>query len=285
MGRTAHLQSRRGLTRCSDSSSSTHAPGTAAPSADELRDGRGDTRHSRPRPGGRRRPAGARARLRTQRFSAWPAATARSPRSRAVAIERGRAVRLHPVRYPQPLRARPRARPRRSARRARRLRRGRGAAVDVGRVGDRLFLNNVSLGLYALLVHRREHHRRRRDALARLRALALSFAAPPPAPALHDRREAGRGRALSWSRTTTTRSTCCRVGERERLDEGRLHLYVPHGLRRITWEEQSCTELEIGSPLPRIRAAVDGEPVELDTPLQFRVEPRALRVLVPRTPE
>ena len=75
------------------------------------------------------------------------------------------------------------------------------------------------------------------------------------------------------------------LGERERLDEGQLHLYIPHGFRRITWEERSCTELEIGSPLPRIRAAVDGEPVELDTPLAFRIEPGALRVLVPRAPE
>ena len=45
--------------------------------------------------------------------------------------------------------------------------------VDVGRAGDRLFLNNVSLGVYARLVHRREHHRRRSDALARLRGLAI----------------------------------------------------------------------------------------------------------------
>jgi hypothetical protein len=75
------------------------------------------------------------------------------------------------------------------------------------------------------------------------------------------------------------------LGERERLDEGRLHLYIPHGFRRITWEERSYTELEISSPLPRIRAAIDGEPAELDTPLAFRIEPGALRVLVPRAPE
>ena len=35
-----------------------------------------------------------------------------------------------------------------------------------------LFLNNVSLGVYAQLVHRRERHRRRREALARVRAWA-----------------------------------------------------------------------------------------------------------------
>src|SRR5919199_978591 len=39
--------------------------------------------------------------------------------------------------------------------------------VDVGRVGERLFLNNVSLGLYAQLVHRRERHRRRREPFPR----------------------------------------------------------------------------------------------------------------------
>ena len=51
--------------------------------------------------------------------------------------------------------------------------------VDVGRAGERRFLNNVSLGLYASLVHRREHHRRRRQALAGLRALWLSLRRRP----------------------------------------------------------------------------------------------------------
>src|SRR5439155_6316401 len=53
---------------------------------------------------------------------------------------------------------------------------GRERRIDVGRAGDRLFLNNVSLGLYAQLVHRREQHRRRREALARLRALLILLA-------------------------------------------------------------------------------------------------------------
>jgi len=156
--------------------------------------------------------------------------------------------------------------------------------VDVGRVGERVFLNNVSLGLYALLVHRREQHRRRRDALARLRALALSF---------RDRRRRQRftidGKQVRARLVLVANNPykldLLSLGERERLDEGRLHLYVPHGFRRITWDERSCTELEIGSPLPRIRAAIDGEPVELDTPLRFRLEQRALRVLVPQAPQ
>jgi diacylglycerol kinase family enzyme len=156
--------------------------------------------------------------------------------------------------------------------------------IDVGRVGDRLFLNNVSLGLYARLVHRRERHRRRRDALARLRALLLT---------LRDRRRQqhfvldGRPVLARLVLVSNNRYSLelLSLGERERLDEGLLHLYIPHGFRRVTWDERSARELELDSPLGRVRAAVDGEPVELETPLSFRIEPRALRVLVPRPPE
>jgi len=156
--------------------------------------------------------------------------------------------------------------------------------VDVGRVGERLFLNNVSLGLYALLVHRREHHRRRRNALARLRAIVLT---------LKDRRrwrrftidgERVRARLVLVANNDYSLELLS-LGERERLDEGLLHLYIPHGFRRITWEERTSTQLEIGSPRPRMRAAIDGEPEHLETPLRFRVDPLALRVLVPRPPE
>jgi diacylglycerol kinase family enzyme len=153
--------------------------------------------------------------------------------------------------------------------------------VDVGRVNGRAFLNNVSLGLYARLVHRREEHRRRRDAFARLRAILLT---------LRDRGRSQRfvvdGQPLR-ARVVLVANNDYRldllsIGERERLDEGRLYLYVPQGVRRVTWEELSCTELRIDSGPPRLRAAIDGEPVELEPPLDFRVDPGALRLRVPR---
>src|SRR3954465_4967848 len=58
-----------------------------------------------------------------------------------------------------------------------------GGGMEVGRANGRLFLNNVSLGVYARLVYRRERHRRRRNALARLRALA-AVGQPPHPPRL-----------------------------------------------------------------------------------------------------
>ena len=155
--------------------------------------------------------------------------------------------------------------------------------IDVGRVNGRVFLNNVSLGLYALLVHRRERHRRRREALARARALLLSLRDRNRRQRFTIGGEAVRARLVLVANNAYTLDLLS-LGERERLDEGVLHLFIPHGLRRITWEERSATRFEIGSPLPRLRAAIDGEPVELETPLDLRIEPRALRVLVPRAP-
>ncbi|HEY2938396.1 MAG TPA: hypothetical protein VGJ27_01140 [Gaiellaceae bacterium] len=50
------------------------------------------------------------------------------------------------------------------------------------------------------------------------------------------------------------------------------------GLDRTT---RSARSPDPGSSL---EAAVDGEPAVLETPLEFSIEPRALRVLLPRAP-
>jgi diacylglycerol kinase family enzyme len=154
--------------------------------------------------------------------------------------------------------------------------------VDVGRVSERLFLNNVSLGLYAGLVHRREHHRRRRDAFARARALLLALRHRHP---IRFRIE---GETLAARVVLVANNAYAldlfSVGERERLDEGLLHLYVPEGLIPDRWHERSGERFSIDVPGHRTQAAVDGEPVELETPLEFRVEPAALRVFLPFTP-
>ena len=154
--------------------------------------------------------------------------------------------------------------------------------VDVGRANDRLFLNNVSLGVYARLVHRREQHRRRSDAFARLRALAIVASHREPIDITVDG-EPVESRVVLVSNNSYTLEMLS-IGERERLDEGRLHLYAPSGLVRTNWEERRGTQFTVDARSGRLRAAVDGEPETLATPIEFRVEPGALRVLVPRSP-
>ena len=157
--------------------------------------------------------------------------------------------------------------------------RGRERRIDVGRIAGDLFLNNVSLGHYAALVHRREHHRRRRVAFARLRALLLTITNREPLGLAIDGEPVEASVALVSNNDYNLELLS--IGERERLDEGLLHVYVPHGLRRVTWEERSAPSFTIDAARESLRAAVDGEPARLETPLELRVEPRALRVLVP----
>ena len=151
--------------------------------------------------------------------------------------------------------------------------------VDVGRVNGRAFLNNVSLGLYARLVYRREGHRRRRDAFARLRALGLLLRRPGSLGVTIDRRPVHARVVLIANNHYNLELFS--LGERERLDEGALHLYVADGLLPGTWEEETGTQFTIETRAGRLRAAVDGEPEELETPLRFELAPRALRVLLP----
>lgn len=153
--------------------------------------------------------------------------------------------------------------------------------VDVGRLGDRVFLNNVSLGVYGRLVHRRERRRRRDEVFARLRALATSL--------WQDRRWTGRflvdGEQVHASVMLISNNEYLEelssLGERQRLDGGILALYAAQGLRRLRWTERTAPRFRIETGRP-VHAAVDGEPALLTSPLELRVDPGALRLLLPR---
>jgi diacylglycerol kinase family enzyme len=147
--------------------------------------------------------------------------------------------------------------------------------IDVGRANGRLFLNNVSIGLYARLVHRRERHRRRSEALARLRAFLLLLRHREPLGITIDGEQEETRVALVANNAYVLEPPT--IGARERLDEGLLHLYVV----RVGVEERTGTRFVVDAAAGRLAAAVDGEPDMLETPIEFRIEPRALRVLVP----
>ena len=156
---------------------------------------------------------------------------------------------------------------------------GRERRIDVGRVNERVFLNNVSLGMYARLVHQREHHRRRSEALARARAIVIALRHRSPRGLIVDD-EPVVARVLLVSNNAYTLDLLS-PGERERLDEGKLHLYAGTGVLRSTWTERSAEQLKIDAGAGRLQAAVDGEPEVLETPLELRSDPLALRVLLP----
>jgi diacylglycerol kinase family enzyme len=152
--------------------------------------------------------------------------------------------------------------------------------VDVARVNDRLFLNNVSIGVYANLVRGREQHRRRGEALAGVRALTRLA------------RERHRLRVALDGETLRARILLIgnnaydldlfTLGERESLATGELHLYAADGWLPTTWVERAAARFRLELDAPHVTAAADGEPLALSSPLAFECQAQALRVLVPR---
>lgn len=147
--------------------------------------------------------------------------------------------------------------------------------VDVGRIGDdRLFLNTVSFGLYAALVAEEDRTGSRIRALFR-RAV-----------------RGGHVRLRIDGEPVTARIVVVGnnvyrlhpldVGSRARLDEGILHLGIARGLLPRSWEERRAARFRIEADAPSLDVAIDGEPVRLRPPVELRVEPRALRLLLPK---
>ena len=185
---------------------------------------------------------------------------------------------------------------------------GQAREVDVGEVNGRVFLNNSSLGLYARLVVERERlqeHSNLGKWSAMLRAGWSVLRHPHTFSAvLHvDGRELRRRTPFVFIGNNNYVIEGLHAGERSRLDEGALAIYVlrpgsPWGLvmlamramtGRITrgrdLEELHATSLLVESHHARAEVARDGEVGSLDTPLRYRIRPRALRVIAPMAGE
>ncbi|HUQ26910.1 MAG TPA: diacylglycerol kinase family protein [Burkholderiales bacterium] len=181
---------------------------------------------------------------------------------------------------------------------------GRRVAVDVGEVNGRVFINNASLGLYADMVRRRKRHQRRLGRSKRSAMLWATLEVLRRSAVLQLRLDLGH-------RLQDCRSPFVFIGNndyvlegfnigiRERLDAGLLNVYTT---RRSTalgliglllramfgrlrqaddFMEESARSLRVESRHSRLLVATDGEVNEMDTPLEFRIRPRALNVIVP----
>ncbi|HUC35003.1 MAG TPA: diacylglycerol kinase family protein [Gaiellaceae bacterium] len=174
--------------------------------------------------------------------------------------------------------------------------------VDIGLAGDRWFLNNVSLGVYASFVHDPARKTRNRlVALFRLLPAALGRSRTPLDLSLDadGRQEHHSALLVLVANNGYKMQSMAELGSRDRLDEGRLHAYVIEEVSRSAlvgllfravagsleqaegWSEWEAEQFRLEASRDHLHAAVDGEPVILPAPLEFKVRPRGLRVLVP----
>jgi diacylglycerol kinase family enzyme len=176
--------------------------------------------------------------------------------------------------------------------------------VDVGEVNGRLFINNSSLGLYPDIVLDRERQRRRlgRGKWMALAAASLHAARRYPVLKLAldvDGQPLRRRSAFVFIGNNEYKMAGFEIGARERLDGGVLSLYVTQRTGRFgllllalralfrsleqarDFDSLVASRVVIETPKRHVRVATDGEVVVMRTPLEYRIRPRALRVIVP----
>jgi diacylglycerol kinase family enzyme len=164
--------------------------------------------------------------------------------------------------------------------------------VDLAEVNGRVFVNNVSLGLYAEAVQRVGY----RNAKIRTLLDTVPDVLGPggDGPAMHwtgpggQEHRAGAMMLVSNNRYRLGRAVGS--GTRPRIDDGLLGITVVgaatgrgergRSLQR-PWREWSAPTFEVDAAGP-VPAGVDGEALVLDAPLRFRIRPGVLIVRVAR---
>jgi diacylglycerol kinase family enzyme len=173
--------------------------------------------------------------------------------------------------------------------------------IDYATVGDRLFVNNVSLGIYATIVQQDGYREAKSETTKAMlpemlgrtqEPFDLQFTEPGGI-------EVDGAFLVQVSNNPYVLGATLDASQRRRLDTGTLGIVAISarsgteaaqvfalsalGQRRRSryWHEFQATRFEVRSRSGTTYAGVDGEALELPTPLTFQIHPRGLRLLVP----
>ena len=176
--------------------------------------------------------------------------------------------------------------------------------VSAGFVGDHLFLNNASFGLYPRLIKQREKatsrfgRKRFIAALSALNSIFYDTKTRSIVVKSHGETEFHRTRMVFVGNNTLQfQNLGLDVGECTKRDQLGVVIMQPMSrleivrlmwrtlVRNLSFESkliQFCSDgFEVKTSKARIEVVIDGEIIRCDTPLQFRIEARAIRVIVP----
>ncbi len=173
--------------------------------------------------------------------------------------------------------------------------------VDYATVGDRFFVNNVSLGVYATVVQEESYREAKAETTrAKLPELLgrqaepfdLQFTGP-------DGREVDGAFLVLVSNNPYVLGPALDVSQRRSLETGRLGVFaitatsgleagrlvarasLGRGARDPNLHQFEPTSFEVRSRSGHALAGIDGESLDLPTPLLFRIHSQGLRLLVP----
>ncbi len=175
--------------------------------------------------------------------------------------------------------------------------------IDLAEVNGRIFINNSSIGLYPRIVRKREQQER----LGRGKWWAAFWAALRIFRVSRflkvkievDGKSFWRKTPFVFVGNNQYEMDLYNIGRRPSLDEGKLSVYFLHRggrwgvimmlLRTLTgsvkqwrdFEEVLTDTVTIQTRRKRLPVAFDGEVSVLETPLHYKILPRALKVIVP----
>jgi diacylglycerol kinase family enzyme len=176
--------------------------------------------------------------------------------------------------------------------------------VDIGEANREIFINNSSIGIYPHVVLERERRRRKHGLSKWVAMLLAGLRVLWHLPVfrlrirIEEQAEPVRSPSVLIGNNAYNLSVPA-FGRRERLDEGKLYLYVAEARTRLAlfWlacrcllgkvDEQhdlrilSAVTAEISTRRKRLLVAFDGEIRALRPPLHYRTRPQALRVFGP----
>jgi len=175
--------------------------------------------------------------------------------------------------------------------------------IDYGTVGERLFVNNVSMGVYGSIVQQQGYRDAKLDTARRMLPELLSHEAEPfdlqfTTP---DGVEVEDAFVVQISNNPYVWTPSVEFAQRSTMDSGRLGVFAVNarnGLQAAEvvtralaglgprhdpfFHEFTAETFEVRSRSGKAFAGIDGEAVELETPMEFRIHPRGLLMLVPK---
>ncbi len=173
--------------------------------------------------------------------------------------------------------------------------------VDFATVNDRLFVNNVSLGIYATIVQSEDYRDNKSEVSMSMAAELLGhqgegFDLQYSTPDGLDIKDAF---LIMVSNNQYVLGMKRDVAQRRQMDAGVLGVFAVStrtaaqaahlltmsaiGLRKTSphWHEFTAAEFEVRSHSGSAFVGVDGEALQASTPLKFETHPRGLRMYVP----
>ena len=152
--------------------------------------------------------------------------------------------------------------------------------IDVGEVNGRLFLNNVSLGIYGEAVRQAAYRDAKVRTLAETARRVLGPSGRVGALRLVD--DTGLEHARLALVLVSNNPYAPGLATRPTLASGQLGILVldtPEERQHPPGRAWSAPHLEVQAPAA-VHPGIDGEAVELNAPLEFAVRPAALRVRI-----